>query len=241
MDASPSWSPDGKRLVYHRQEYEFDEHHAISVTTDTLRIINSDGTEDRVIYVCPFECESPAWSPDGTRIAFAGWTGPDTFDTATEPAINIYLINPDGTEVKQLTSMAKHAAQPRWSPTAQQIVYKSKWEDQIWVVDVSSGHETLLDTSGLQYVRDPGWTPDQKGIIFSAKQPEQPDRLYRESLYYIALANSEVRPFFTKEANFLTYSEIQEQELTPDGKIMILGLYPAIYKVDLSIAENNWR
>ena len=138
MDASPSWSPDSKQIVYHRQEYEFDEHHAISVTTDTLRIMNSDGTGDRVIYVCPFECGSPAWSPDGTQIAFAGWTGLDTFDLATEPAIHIYLIRPDGTEVKQLTSVAKHAAAPRWSPTGRQIVYRNMWENQIWVIEVST-------------------------------------------------------------------------------------------------------
>lgn len=241
MDASPAWSPDDKQIAYHRQEYEFDEHHAISATTDTLRIMNSDGTGDRIAYVCPFECGSPSWSPDGTWIAFAGWTGPDTFDLTTEPAMHIYLIRPDGSEVIRLTNIAKHATAPRWSPDGQQIVFKNWIENQMWVVEVSTGRETRLETNRLPYVRSYSWTPDQKGIVFSAEQSDRPDQLHREPLYFLDLTSSEVKPFFKKETNFLTYAEILGSDLSSDSKTLILGLYPAIYRVDLSVAENNWR
>lgn len=241
MDANPAWSPDGKQIVYHRQDYEFDQHHAISATTDTLRIINSDGTGDRVVYVCPFECESPSWSPDGVHIAFAGWTGLDTFDLATEPAMYIYLIRPDGTKMMRLTNVAKHATAPHWSPDGQQIVFRNWVENQIWVIDVSTDHETSLETNKLPYLSSSSWTPDLKGIIFSAEQPDRPDHLHRESLYFLDLANSDVKPFFKKETDFLTYAEIRGLELSPDGKTLILGIYPAIYSVDLTVAENNWH
>ncbi len=241
MDASPSWSPDGKQIVYHRQAYEFDQHHAISVTTDTLQIMNSDGTGDRTIYVCPFECESPSWSPDGTQIAFAGWTGPDTYDLATEPAMHIYLIRPDGTNLMRLTQEAKHATVPRWSPDGQRIVFRNWVENQIWVVDVSTGHETLLETNGLLHLRSPDWTPDQKAIVFSAEQPDRPDHIHRESLYLRDLSRSEMEPFLKQETDFLTYAYIRGPRISLDGKILILELYPAIYRVDLSVAENNWR
>ena len=241
MDASPSWSPDGRQIVYHRQAYEFDQHHTISVTTDTLQVINSDGTDNRTIYVCPFECESLSWSPDGTQIAFAGWTGPDTFDLATEPAMHIYLMQPDGTNMMRLTKTVKHATAPRWSPDGRQIVFRNWVENQIWVVDVSTGHETLLETGDLQYLRSPGWTPDRKGIVFSAEQTAAPDHLRGESLYLLDLTSSEVKPFFKRETKLLPYADIFGSDLSSDGKTLILGLYFAMYSVDLSVAENNWH
>ena len=56
---APSWSPDGRRLVFARY------------TDSSLWIVNADGTGLRRLV----EGNSPAWSPDGHSIAFTKWTG----------------------------------------------------------------------------------------------------------------------------------------------------------------------
>ncbi len=240
MDASPSWSPNGEQIVYHRQEYEFDEHHEILVATDTLRVINSDGTGDRVIYTCPFECERPSWSPDGTQIAFAASTGQSTYDLSTEPTSRIYLIKPDGTEMTRLTKEAKHATEPKWSPDGRQIVFRSWVEDQIWVVNVQTSHEVKLETNNLKYLKSPNWTPDRAGIIFSAEQPDRTGSTLRD-VYFLDLSSSQVKPFFRHSFDLLNASYIGSPDVSPDGKTLILVLYPTIYSIDLTMVQNNWR
>jgi TolB protein len=64
----------------------------------------------------------PAWSPDGTKIAFTRrrrdsgglrLTGPD----------DIYVINADGSGLRQL---ANDAADPAWSPDGSRIAFSSE-------------------------------------------------------------------------------------------------------------------
>jgi dipeptidyl aminopeptidase/acylaminoacyl peptidase len=50
---------------------------------------------------------SPAWSPDGTRLAFYGERGGNS---------DIYVMSADGTDVRRLTRDASDEGYPSWSP-----------------------------------------------------------------------------------------------------------------------------
>ena len=65
--------------------------------SDALRLTSEPGTE-----------ESPDWSPDGRRIAFVGTGTNDTYD--------LYIINADGTGLRQLTDTADKAEVTRPGP-----------------------------------------------------------------------------------------------------------------------------
>jgi Tol biopolymer transport system component len=61
--------------------------------------------------------EQPAWSPDGTRIAFnSHWAG---------PGANLFTVKPDGTGLVQLTHLSGglNAYMGSWSPAGRQIVF----------------------------------------------------------------------------------------------------------------------
>lgn len=97
FDDSPSWSPDGARLVFSR--------------SGNLFLINADGTG---LISTGVSGEDPAWSPDGTQIAYQSLGG------GTE---GIFAM--DGTfNRRRLTMPVQGDSHPRWSPDGSQLVFQ---------------------------------------------------------------------------------------------------------------------
>jgi TolB protein len=60
--------------------------------------------------------DAPAWSPDGTRIAFVG------VPSGRRP--DIYVMNADGSGLRNLTNTAAQDYSPAWSPDGTRIAYE---------------------------------------------------------------------------------------------------------------------
>lgn len=101
----------------------------------------------------------PAWSPDGSRIAFAS-----NRDNAT----NIYVMNADGTEVTKVTDVtAKDKAYcqcPSWSPDGESIAYQRRAgnESQLYTVNMECGRVRHIADNAW----DPAWSPGGDKIAF---------------------------------------------------------------------------
>jgi len=141
----PSWSPDGTQLLY--------------VAGGALWMINTDGTgpvnlNDR--YGLPFGVGYPVWSPDGSKIAFAG------FDSDYS---HVYVINADGTGLTGLTSDSSSGdAYPDWSPDGAKIVFWKRFsvpEESVYTIDADGSGQTFV-TQGFT----PAWSPDGSRIVF---------------------------------------------------------------------------
>src|SRR5437868_1935021 len=80
----PSWSPDGKRLVYQRD-----------FNGAATYVINADGTGQRRLSPTPGMDVSASWSPDGTKIVYARlYEAPQPNQP---PMTDIRVMNADGT------------------------------------------------------------------------------------------------------------------------------------------------
>jgi TolB protein len=104
----PSWSPDGRQLVY---RVALDGRSAlmiVDVKTHSIRRL-TDGTAND---------NSPAWSPRGDRIAF-------TSKRDGESDYDIYSIRPDGTDLHRLTNAPGNDSHPAWSPDDEWIAFTS--------------------------------------------------------------------------------------------------------------------
>jgi Tol biopolymer transport system component len=106
-DMYPSASPDGRQLVFQSNR----------TGSNQLFIMSMDGSDIRQLADFPLGAETPVFSPDGQRIAFAVYVGEDNND--------VFTINTDGSDLKQLTESLGYDGHPHWSADGKRIVFNS--------------------------------------------------------------------------------------------------------------------
>lgn len=102
----PSWSPDGRHLVYRAGSKDGSGLFILDVVRRTSRALTSGPGHDNF----------PAWSPKGDRIAFMSDRDGD---------YEIYTVRPDGGDVQRLTHSPGNDAHPTWSPDGAWIGFVS--------------------------------------------------------------------------------------------------------------------
>jgi hypothetical protein len=116
----PSWSPDGQNIIYTSTSLGRD-----SYFKPTLRIVNADGSGDRLL--AP-KAQDGSWSPDGSKIAFASVRdrhGTDCGEDECDYNGEIYLMNADGSGLVRLTDNEGDDEGPVWSADGSRIAFSS--------------------------------------------------------------------------------------------------------------------
>ncbi len=118
--------------------------------------------ERRVVADYPGMVGSPAVSPDGRKVALV---------LAKSGAPNIYVVDRDGTGLRQLTFRSEDSSSPCWSPDGQWICFASKVNERraLSKVSVNGGPMQTISTSGFPSPSEPDWSPDGKWIAFTSQ------------------------------------------------------------------------
>ncbi len=138
---APSFSPDGRKIVYT----------AKSTGNEEIWVMNVSGTgKTRLTFTSSSVNRRPRFSPDGTRIAFTSNVGnPDNHADSTQ----IMVMNADGSGLTAVTATFGNS-DPAWSPDGQRIVFSKR-------VSGTRSYIYMIDADGTDEVR---WLHDGKAF-----------------------------------------------------------------------------
>lgn len=211
-----AWSPDGRRLAafsYGSQPTAWIED---SQTDEIIVIISLDGSPT-VIRKVPMPVSYPAWSPDGSLIAY---------DCGER---DICLLSTDGSQEKVLEADVALLSSPQstfsWSPDGKKLLYSC--EDSvpnanaaICLSDLKIARVSLVDYPGDD--TDPAWSPDGTRFAFISQYDQgRPQETSEGNGIFVASANGTVTP--QKIADLPAGSYLAGNlTWSPDGKHLAL-------------------
>ncbi|HEY2150830.1 MAG TPA: amidohydrolase family protein [Vicinamibacterales bacterium] len=138
----PAVSPDGRQVAF--------------AALGDLWVMPVDGAPRRLT-TDPALDTDPAWSPDGTSLAYC---------SDRSGAMNIWIADVESAAARQLTHLTAAATLPAWSPDASRLAFVDA-DGQLQVVDVKSGAVRKIHDH-LNEPGRPSWSPDGSAVVVSS-------------------------------------------------------------------------
>jgi Tol biopolymer transport system component len=156
----PAWSPDGTKIAFARYISPGNGGQGYS----EILVMNGDGSDQRRLTThskLDGGDGTPAWSPDGTKIAFY------RIDSVSMPsAAGIFVMNGDGSDQRRLTQ-SKFDYSPTWSPDGTKIAFyhSDGIGSAIFVMNADGSDQRAVASNSKFFGRPPAWSPD--GLKFA--------------------------------------------------------------------------
>ncbi len=243
-----AWSPDGKRLVLavddpdpadepeklegwkrktkppiviDRYHFKEDSSGYLGKQRTHLYLFDLESRKAEALTSGTTDEESPAWSPDGSLIAFVSNR---TSDPDRNTDSNIYVIEAKpGAVPRQLTTFdGPDTGDPAFSPDGKWVAYLQGDETKYYayslnklaIVPAAGGAARVLTTTLDRAVSDPRWTKDGDGILVRVED----DR--NEYLARVAVNGGQLEPLTSGRRVISGFTEV------PSGRIAVLASTP---------------
>jgi TolB protein len=179
-----------------------------------LVVADADGENARVIMESREPIMSPAWSPDGQRLAYVSFEGQQA---------SIFVQTLRTGERERVSSRAGVNGAPAWSPDGRRLALTLSQRDgnvDVYVLDLQT-REALRVTDDPAIDTEPAWTPDGRALYFTS------DRAGRPQVYRIALAAGEKPKRITFEGPYNARPRV-----SPDGaQLVVVTLDQGAYRL----------
>lgn len=232
--SDPSFSPDGKQIVFSQSQRPFD---------DSLYIMDADGANIKELLISKrkdsYEC--PFWAPDGERIAFIKQKTNEQ---------GVYSINLRNRDVKRITNVFPEKDQPSWSPDGQMIAFtyenkirryiapdiSEEWNRSgIYIIDADTGQIR----KHIELASQPTWSPCGRLLAYEGMDGYYVTGIYDNFVYDDTLVINYNRPFFGIGRSYPV-------RWSPDGKFLVFHkeIWPGlagVYAISLDNPNQHIR
>lgn len=143
---------------------------ASGASTYVLNIADSDGFGEQPILRSEQPILSPAWSPDGTRLAYVSFQG-------GRP--RLYIQELVSGQQRKLTAFPGLNSAPAWSPDGKRlaITLSKDGNPEIYVMELNDQRLQRL-TNSAAIDTEPAWAPDGRSLVFTSDRGGKP-QIYR--------------------------------------------------------------
>ena len=156
IDMSPNWSPDGRIFFTSNREGKGE-----------IYSMNADGSGVRRFTT--LGAKSPAWSPDGSKVAFMSLS---TEPGSTYHLFQVFVADPDGGNVRMVTKDGPSSFSPCWSADGASITFavdNLSVVSNIFQVDLNGGNRKRL-TAGPKIDGEAAISPDGSKLAFQSNR-----------------------------------------------------------------------
>ena len=141
-----AWGP-GDEILFALDGSEFCEN---------IYAVEADGSNGRAVSAPGQAAAQPAWSPDGSRIAFAGSGGGPGLGRTSDD--EVWITEPDSTDFVNVTDNLENEYWPLWSPDGTKLAFLRSGDsntDALYVADATGGAPLRLEDDVSQ--SGPSW------------------------------------------------------------------------------------
>ena len=231
-DVFPSWTPDGRQLVFVRLDERWLDHEVL------VRDASGSGAERRIVadrdffdYQAGGTFGHPQLSPDGTTLLFrshrSGW-------------INYWTVPMAGGTPRPVAATPANQSGARWSPDGRAILYLELRDgtQSLRVADVAgtasdgaaaAPPRTLAAPDGMGVVANAEWSPDGTRVLYTLETPARAAELF------VSAADGSARRQLTSSAGaaYVEASLVRPRKVryaAPDGLTISAYLYEPVLR-----------
>ena len=154
----PSFSPDGRKLLY-----SFQAGNGTNPVDTSIEVMNADGTGITTLFRKEgYSAYNAVWSPSGDEVALS--VG-HFFRSPGLPAAPIALVKSDGSGYREVVDDGVNNGFPSWAPDGKRLVYRHG--KQLMILTLAEGKSVPL-TDGSHYDNFPQWSPKGDSIMFTS-------------------------------------------------------------------------